>query len=541
MTDGRRRIGGLKLFNIILAGCAMALVIVCLLTASRGTVSEETGPSPVVTFAVDVIEFLLVVAFIFVLARRWNRRAAPPGWGLGPIFGKWSGEANDEFPFIATRADSMGDPDMKPRRSETPLAAQARKLLVDWRGDAYSFGLDCLDAVGEKTAPLGRRALFVANRSEWLADTVERVIDAFGPVGVEVVARCEGARPNSPLEDVYRIQDEIEAAKADVIVAAGAGSTIDATKAAIVLACLSPGVHDVNPFFGVGRVTEKLGGTALTPLVAVETAASSGSHLTKYANVTDLAAGQKKLIVDMAIVPRAAVFDYSTTVSASKDLTCDGAFDGMSHCIEVYYGAKGDALEKVERIALTGVSLIVSSVADAVRDPGSLASREALGLGTDLGGYAIVVGSTSGGHLTSFSLVDVTTHGRATAILNPYYTVLFAPAIERQLRKLSQVYVTAGLMSDDASRLSGRDLALAVAEAMMALSRQLGYPTSLGALPGFGPFHIDRAIAAAKDPQLKMKLQAMPVPMDAVMVDKYMRPVLKAAAEGDIRRVVTMK
>jgi alcohol dehydrogenase len=419
--------------------------------------------------------------------------------------------------------------------------ADARSLMKDWRGDAYAFGLDCLDAVGEKTAPLGSRTLLVANHAEWLSATVEHVVNALGAAGVQVVARCEGAKPNSPLEDVYRIQDEMEAAKADVVVAVGAGSTIDATKAALVLARLSLGVHDVNPFFGVGRVTEKLAGVELAPLVAVETAASSGSHLTKYANVTDLAAGQKKLIVDMAIVPRAAVFDYSVTTSASKDLTCDGAFDGMSHCIEVYYGAKGDALEKAERIALAGVSLIISSVADAVRDPGNLAAREALGLGTDLGGYAIMVGSTSGGHLTSFSLVDVTTHGRATAILNPYYTVLFAPAIGRQLRALAELYAVAGLMSIDTSRLSGRDLAIAVAEAMMALSRQLGYPTSIGALPGFTPAHIDRAIAAAKDPQLKMKLQAMPVPMDAAMVDQYMRPVLEAAAEGNVRKVVTLK
>jgi len=58
-------------------------------------------------------------------------------------------------------------------------------------------------------------------------------------------------------------------------------------------------------------------------------------------------------------------------------------------------------------------------------------SRESLGLGTDLGGYAIMVGGTSGPHLTSFSLVDVLSHGRACAIMSPYYTVFFAPAIQK--------------------------------------------------------------------------------------------------------------
>ena len=46
------------------------------------------------------------------------------------------------------------------------------------------------------------------------------------------------------------------------------------------------------------------------PVVAVETAASSGAHLTKYSNITDPVTGQKKLIIDEAIVPPASVFDY---------------------------------------------------------------------------------------------------------------------------------------------------------------------------------------------------------------------------------------
>ena len=42
-------------------------------------------------------------------------------------------------------------------------------------------------------------------------------------------------------------------------------------------------------------------------------------------------------------------------------------------------------------------------------------AREALCLATDLGGYAIMIGGTNGGHLTSFSLVDILPHGRACA------------------------------------------------------------------------------------------------------------------------------
>ena len=49
-------------------------------------------------------------------------------------------------------------------------------------------------------------------------------------------------------------------------------------------------------------------------------------------------------------------------------------------------------------------------------------------------------------------------------------------------------------------------------------------------------------LEAAKDPQLKMKLQNMPVPMDVAAgdIDKYMAPTLEAAFTGDISKIPEM-
>jgi alcohol dehydrogenase len=60
-----------------------------------------------------------------------------------------------------------------------------------------------------------------------------------------------------------------------------------------------------------------------------------------------------------------------------------------------------------------GIELIVAGLVTAKKDASSREARTLLGLGTDLGGYAIMIGGTSGAHLTSFSLVDVLSHGRA--------------------------------------------------------------------------------------------------------------------------------
>ena len=145
-----------------------------------------------------------------------------------------------------------------------------------------------------------------------------------------------------------------------------------------------------------------------------------------------------------------------------------------------------------------------------------------------------MIGGTNGGHLTSFSLVDILSHGRACAIMNPYYTVFFAPAIEEPLRLVGSIYQEAELTKADIENLKGRELGIAVAEAMFELARRVGLPTQLSEVKGFSQNHIDRALTAAKNPQLKMKLQNMPVPLTAEMVDEYMGPVLKAATDGDL-------
>lgn len=129
--------------------------------------------------------------------------------------------------------------------------------------------------------------------------------------------------------------------KPDSVIVLGGGSTIDAVKAAVVLAQLDS--DTVETYFGKGLVSEKLAleKTKLLPLIAVQTAASSGAHLTKYSNVTDPQTAQKKLIIDEAVVPPYAVFDYETTVGVPYVLTTDGGLGGIAHCLEVVYGATG--------------------------------------------------------------------------------------------------------------------------------------------------------------------------------------------------------
>ncbi len=421
------------------------------------------------------------------------------------------------------------------------LKTRARRLLHDFKGDSYSHSLH---QVGAFAAQFGKDVLVIANHSPWLAPILSTVTSSLEANDVSIAEGriVPGSAPNSPVEDVYRIATYILHFKPDCLVAVGGGSTIDAVKAANVTACLGPYEPELKAYLGVGLVSKAMSrtGAKLLPMIAVQTASGSGAHLTKYANVTYTLERQKKLIIDDAVTPDRAVFDYTVTKSAPQDVTLDGALDGLSHCLEVFYGIGPESYELAQEIAEIGIELIVDSVPKVIDAPEADEPREALGLATDLGGYAIMVGATNGGHLTSFSLVDITTHGRACAVMNPYYTVFFAPAIERQLRIVGDIYRRYGYISADIDTLFGRDLGIAVAEGMIDLSRKAGFPITLGELPGFTDSHIDRALAAAKDPQLESKLKSMPVKMDASSVDTYMKPILEAAKTGDLSLIVNM-
>jgi len=428
------------------------------------------------------------------------------------------------------------------------LFNKAAKLLKDWKRDDYIFGRGVLSRAGSIAAKLGKNALVICN-SAHMKPAVDALLDSLKNSGVDLAGGrvVPGAAPNSPRVDVYRIETHIMHHRPDMIAAFGGGSTIDACKAANFLAALGGVVSpEVDHWFGTGIVSEVLknSGKKLIPLIAIQSSASSGTHLTKYSNVTDPSSGLKKLVVDEAIVPRYSLFDYDLSSTMPVSVTIDGVLDGIAHCFEVFSGLAANApKEKYDLAAAiteTALELAVRYAPLVVKDPTDMEAREAIGLSTDLGAYAIMVGGTHGPHMTSFSLVNLVGHGTACGIMNPYYAVLFAPAIERQLALAGKILSKYGYIQENFENLSGRELALAFAKGMAAFARGIGAPTTLKELPNWNDSYVEKILKAAKDPQLEMKLKNMPVPLGFSEVDEYLGPVIKAAVSGDFSLIKTM-
>lgn len=422
------------------------------------------------------------------------------------------------------------------------IKQKAAQLLHEFKGGNYTFGVGVFDQLGAEIAKTGKKVsvVFDGLGQDWTALLVRRTAKILAESGLTLAGDfIPGARPNAPREDVTFIAGKIKEQNPDVVVSIGGGSTIDAVKAAITRYALADKYPDMDTYFGIGEVSNMLSkeNRRLIPHFAVMLSASSAAHLTKYSNITDIHTGQKMLIVDEAVIPAKALFDYSMTTTQPHSLTVDGALDGISHALEVLMGIPEAQLEKAMPVCLTGIELIVNNIKKVVSDPKDILAREAIGLGTDLGGYSIMIGGTNGAHLNSFSMTDILSHGRACALMNPYYVVFFSTAIGNRLREIGKIYQKTGYISEDLNQLEGRKLGLAIAKGMIRLSEDIGFPTTLNAVPGYSEAHKKKCLEAAKNPKLESKLKNMPLPMMTADVDEYMGSILAAAENGDMEKI----
>lgn len=421
-------------------------------------------------------------------------------------------------------------------------------IKKDCKPNGYLVGVDVLSEVPSylfNVAKNAKKIIIFHNKSvKEQAHDLQKQLESEFAVSVKLEL---GSRENSPIEDVYRMAKSIEEYAPDVVISFGGGSTIDAVKGSIVVSTLQAGKnfsYDVEPFFGTGIVQSELEkhNKKLTPHVAIQTLSGSAAHLTKYSNISNFTTNQKKLIIDEIIIPEYPVFDYAITKSAPLTTTLDGAFDSFSHLTETLYGAtKKETYQKHEKIAVLGTEFILNSLPAMLNHLENIEAREELGLASDLGGYAISIGTTNGGHLTSFSLIDILSHGRACAIMGCYFSVLFANALTTPLKAIANVFNKYGYLSQNYTKYNGRDLALSLSEAIFSFSHKLGFPHSLSEVTGFTDEHVKRIINNAKNPQLKSKLEAMPVPILAEQVDDLFGSILEGAVSGNVDSVKSIK
>jgi len=200
--------------------------------------------------------------------------------------------------------------------------------------------------------------------------------------------------PEPPIDVVDALAARIQACHADVVIALGGGSVMDAAKVAAL--CAKHG-KPAREFLGIG----KAGGRGV-PTVLIPTTAGTGSEATFVAILTDPVTGNKAGVVDPCILADVAIVDPELTDGLPPHVTAAAGMDALVHAIEAFIAkiatplARGLALEAARRI---GQSLEI-----VCREPQNQTARDAMAIGSHLAGMAFANSSCCAVHALALPL-----------------------------------------------------------------------------------------------------------------------------------------
>jgi alcohol dehydrogenase class IV len=328
------------------------------------------------------------------------------------------------------------------------------------------FGNGTIATLGDEVLRLGKkRALVVCDPGVEKVKLHEPVEAALTKAGI-AFTRFSGVDPNPVEKNIVDGVAAFRESGADVIVAVGGGSPLDAAK--LIALKAFPGVHE-RPLVEYDDAT---GGDAyvtdqVPPLVAIPTTAGTGSEVGRSGVVTLAANGRKTVIFSPHLLAKVALLDPELTVSMPERITAATGFDALTHCLEAYVSNGDHPL--ADAIALGGLRLCAQSLAKAVTTPRDLGARGDMMKAAMMGAIAFQKGLGACHSLAHpLSSEKGMHHGLANALCLPAVVAFNGEAAMSRL--------------EDAGRALGMATSPAgLAEGLRVLRASIGLPSGLAA------------------------------------------------------------
>lgn len=259
----------------------------------------------------------------------------------------------------------------------------------------------------------GRRVLLVTDPGVVQLGVAAEITGILEAAGL-AVAVFDRVQPDPTDENVADGVAALQAHQADVIVALGGGSPIDAAK---VIAVRAANPAPLPDYMGLHKIPRPG-----IPLIAIPTTAGTGSEATKVAVITDTSRHVKMMMLSAPLLPRAAIIDFELTLSMPKGLTSAVGVDTLTHGIEAYVSRKANSL--TDPLALQCIGLAARHLRTAWNEPDHREAREGMMLSATLGGMAFSNSSVCLVHGMSRPMGAVfhLPHGLSNAVLLPAVT-----------------------------------------------------------------------------------------------------------------------
>lgn len=253
------------------------------------------------------------------------------------------------------------------------------------------FGRAAAEALAEEAElTLAKRLQIMTTASLAESPLVRDLTEGLG-------ARCagvfQGIVAHSPRECVIAGARAALAAGADMLVAVGGGSVVDATKA--MQFCLWNGVADIDDMDRLrskGRVDPSKRDDAVAAkirMTAVPTTLSA-AEFTWYAGVTNRATGMKEAYEQAYLVPRAVIIDPAATTTTPGRLFLSTGIKAIDHAVERICSTNANALSDAS--ALHALTLLAGALPRVAASPQDLAAR----LDCQLAAWLSIAGGASG-------------------------------------------------------------------------------------------------------------------------------------------------
>ena len=230
------------------------------------------------------------------------------------------------------------------------------------------FGRPAGEVVREQIAAAGCDRVFVLSGKSLaaLADGPLQKIRA--ELGGGIVGEFNGVRAHTPREDVIAASNLARAAGADVLLAVGGGSVIDATKAALL--CLWMGLdrpEQMTSYHDKASQPLRIVAPARPVRMISVSTTLSAADFTPMAGVTDTATRIKQAFAHRLFAPSAVVLDPCCLLDTPLALLRATAVRSVDHAVETFCSPWANPA--TEPACLQGLRLLASALRAMVEPP----------------------------------------------------------------------------------------------------------------------------------------------------------------------------
>ena len=216
-------------------------------------------------------------------------------------------------------------------------------------------------------------------------------------------------QPEPSYMAVQKLIDQFKQSGADLVVACGGGSVMDAAKLASVL---------VTDEYGVRELLDDPGrAKKCVPIVLIPTTAGTGAEVTPNAIVAVPEKELKVGIVNENMIADYVILDARMIRNLPRKIAAATGVDALAHCIECYTSKKANPFS--DMFAIEGLDLILNNIEKACDNPDAMTEKNRMQMAAYYGGLAITASGTTAVHALSYPLGGKyhIAHGVSNAIL----------------------------------------------------------------------------------------------------------------------------